>query len=155
MNDQKSIENIELIGNYQDSIFACYNEPAQLTEAKIKNTFKQLSTTNQQLLSSVVISHQKTVKQGYELPPLILDGVNLSRVALNNFLVTKIPKLKCNNTIYIDKRKMCTIYPSTIASYSALLTRLSMNELSDFAKILTPRSIQRIQKLIKKHLLKM
>ncbi|CAF1164938.1 unnamed protein product [Adineta steineri] len=146
MNDQKLIENIELIGDYQDSIFDCYNEPEQSTVTKIKNISKPLPTTNQQPLNPAVISHQQTMKQGYELPPLILEGVNLSRVALNNFLVKKIPELKCNNIIYNDKRKIFTIYPSTIASYNALLTRLPMNELSDSAKIFIPRSIQRIQR---------
>ncbi|CAF1155467.1 unnamed protein product [Rotaria sp. Silwood1] len=154
MDDQKLIKNVELIGHYEDSTIECYNELEQSTQTKNKNSSKLLPTTNKQPSPTVVTSHQQTMKQGYELPPLILEGVSLSRVALNNFLVKKIPELKCNNIMYNDKRKNFTIYPSTIASYNALLTRLSLNELSDTAKIFIPRSIQRIQKTDKEAFVK-
>ena len=75
-----------------------------------------------------------------------MEGVNLSRVALNNFLVKKVPDLKCNNIVYNDQSRNFTIYPSTIDTFNALLTRLPMAELSDTARIFVPRSIKRIRK---------
>lgn len=59
----------------------------------------------------------------------------------------KIPDLKCNNIIYNDKSRSFTIYPSTVASFNALLTQLPLDELSDAAKIFIARIIQRIQKI--------
>lgn len=103
-------------------------------------------STKYQGSNSTTTARQETLKRQYELPPLILEGANISRVALNNVLVKKIPDLKCNNIVYNERNRNFTIYPATVASFNALLTRLPLGELSDAAKIFIPRSIQRIQK---------
>jgi hypothetical protein len=150
MNDQESIENTQMIIDDQDSFLEQQNKPELLNKTiagRNSDTTKPPSLIKHQQLNSTTTFQQQKPKRDYELPPLILEGVNLSRVALNKFLVKTIPDLKCNNIVYNDKSRNFTIYPSTVASFNALLTRLPMAELLDTAKIFFPRSIQRIQKI--------
>src|ERR1700722_19091914 len=129
MNDHESIDNAQMIIDYQDSPLDGHNKPERPNKTVVRrnpDTNQTLASTKHQQSNSTTTSQQQTPKRHYEIPPLILEGVNISRVALNNFLVMKIPDLKCNNIVYNEKNRNFTIYPSTIASFNALLTRLPM-----------------------------
>ena len=126
MNDQELFDNTPMVIDYQDLLPDRHSEPGTLKETPIRRdpgAAQPFSSIKQQQTNSTTNSQQQTPKRHYQLPPLILEGVNLSRVALNNFLVKKIPDLKCNNIIYNEKSRNFTIYPSTVASFNALLTR--------------------------------
>ena len=147
MNDQESTDNTQMVIDYQDSLLDRHNGPGVPKETPVKpnpGVIQSSSSTKYQRSNPTTTARQGTPKRQYEVPPLILEGVNLSRVALNNFLVKKIPDLKCSNIVYNEKNRNFTIYPSTVASFNALLIRLPLGELSDTAKIFIPRSIQRI-----------
>jgi hypothetical protein len=146
MNDHESPESTQMVMDDQNSYTDQHTLKKTIDGQNPDITKLPSSSIKKQQLNSTTITQQQKPKRDYELPPLILEGVNLSRVALNNFLVKKVPDLKCNNIVYNDKSRNFTIYPSTIASFNALLTRLPMAELSDTARIFVPRSIQRIQK---------
>ena len=155
MNDQESIDNTQMVIDYRDSLLDRHNGPGVLKETPVKpnpGVIQSSSSTKYQRSNPTTTARQGNPKQQFELPPLILKDVDLSRVALNNFLVKKISALKCNNIIYNEKNRNFTTYPSTVASFNALLTQLSLNELSGIAKIFIRRSIQRIQKTERKHL---
>jgi hypothetical protein len=127
-----------MIIDYQDSYIDQQTLNKTIAGRNPDITKPSSSIKKKQQLNSKTISQQQKPKRDYELPPLILEGVNLSWVALNNFLVKKVPDLKCNNIVYNDKSRNFTIYPSNVAVAELCCT-------CDWRGVGSPNSLWRIR----------
>ncbi|CAF4070041.1 unnamed protein product [Rotaria sp. Silwood1] len=102
-------------------------------------------TTNDSQLSTIN-QNQEKIKPRFEIAPLILESVNLTKVQLNKLIKNHLPEVKISN-IQENRQKSFTLYPTDVKSFNCLLNDLTViiqTNTNQQAIIYIPKTIQRI-----------
>ncbi|CAF2063150.1 unnamed protein product [Rotaria magnacalcarata] len=87
------------------------------------------------------------VNQNSPLPPLIIEGVKISKLQLNDLLKQHLNDVKIHD-IQLSRAGSFTLYASDVSSFNRLLNEFTIILAANgqqAAKIFVPRSIQRIK----------
>lgn len=114
----------------------------------LDNTLGRMSTAAAQGLRG--IGNPLAVNMGqskFSIAPLILEGVNLNKLQLNDLLKQDMSDIKLND-IQLSRSGAFTLYAADVKSFNRLLNDLSAilsTKGQKTAKMYVPRSIQRIK----------
>lgn len=124
---------------------------AKKRNRSLDNQLRQTTTTTTSTLKTGHVGNSPMVtkvnQRNFSIAPLILEGVKLNKLQLNDILRQQLKDVKIAN-IQLARSGAFTIYAIDVQSFNRLLNEmsstLSKNGQPD-AKIYVPRSIQRIK----------
>ena len=96
---------------------------------------------------SIVQWSIKLAKRNFSIAPLILEGVNLNKLQLNDIIKQQLDGVKIAD-IQLGRTGIFTLYANDVQSFNRLLNELTSilsSKGEKAAKIFVPRSIQRIK----------
>ncbi len=110
-------------------------------------TIPKIRIDSQQQLRKVTANLNTTAPKTFTVAPLIIEGVNMNKLEMNDLIKKEFSQIKLNN-ILLSRKGVFTLQAMDVSSFNIIL-----NELQDKikalghkgAKIFVPRSIQRIK----------
>lgn len=140
--DNNAVQNGDNGMNLQDALTATAGDPETMAVSLVSRTKVAAKTKNFPRTKA-----DAKVQSKFNIAPLILEGVKLNKLQLNDVIKQHLKDLRISD-IQLSKTGIFTLYASDVSSFNRLLNELTSVLATNgqaTAKIYVPRSIQRIQ----------